>query len=94
MILLLGYNKILHQGGLEIKTLINDDFLNNENPHHHHIWNSVYFYISMDFPIYLPTTQFSVRTFFFEKVWLEDTLPTYSLDICPNFRSFFYDIST
>ena len=26
---------------------------------------------------------------FFEKVWLEDTLPTYSLDISPKFRSFF-----
>ena len=45
----------------------------------------------MDFPIYLPTTQFFVQTFFLEKVWLEDTLPTYSLDICPKFRSFFWD---
>ena len=39
---------------------------------------------------YLPTYhKFFVQTFFLEKVWLEDTLPTYSLDICPKFRSFF-----
>ena len=44
----------------------------------------------MDFPIYLPTTQFFVQTFFLKKVWLEDTLPTYGLDICPKFRSFFF----
>ena len=25
-----------------------------------------------------------------EKVWLENTLPTYDLDICPKFRSFFF----
>ena len=41
----------------------------------------------MDIPIYLPTTKVFVQTFFLEKVWLEDTLPTYSLDICPKFRS-------
>ena len=28
-----------------------------------------------------------------EKVWLRNTLPTYDLDICPNFRSFFIWIS-
>ena len=44
----------------------------------------------MDIPIYLPTTKVFVQTFFLEKVWLEDTLPTYSLDICPKFRSFFF----
>ena len=43
----------------------------------------------MDLPIYLPTKKVFVQTFFLEKVWLEDTLPTYSLDICPKFRSFF-----
>ena len=37
----------------------------------------------------LPTSNFFVQTFFSEKVWLESTLPTYSLDICPKFRSFF-----
>ena len=43
----------------------------------------------MDTPIYLPTMKFLVQTFILEKVWLDDTLPTYSLDICPKFRSFF-----
>ena len=57
---------------------------------HHYIWKSPYFYISMDFSIYLPTTKVYVQTFFLEKVWLEDTLPTYSLDICLKFRSFFF----
>ena len=55
----------------------------SEHLHHHHIWKSQYFYVSMDIPIYLPTTKVFVQTFFLEKVWLEDTLPTYSLDICP-----------
>jgi len=36
----------------------------------------------------LPTSKFFVQTFFLEKVWLRNTLPTYDLDICPNFRSF------
>ena len=41
--------------------------------------------------LYLPTYHESLcpNFFFLEKVWLEDTLPTYSLDICPKFRSFF-----
>ena len=64
--------------------------LKNVNPfqttantlHHYHIWISLHFYISMD---YLPTTKVFVQTFFLEKVWLEDTLPTYILDICPKF---------
>ena len=37
-----------------------------------------------------PTTTDFVQTFFLEKVWIHNTLPTYGLDICPNFRSFFY----
>ena len=37
----------------------------------------------------LPTSKVFVQTFFFEKVWLRNTLPTYDLAICPNFRSFF-----
>ena len=41
----------------------------------------------------LPTSNFCVQTFFLEKVWLRNTLPTYDLDICPNFRSFFSDLS-
>ena len=28
-----------------------------KHPHHHRIWKSIYFYISMDFPITLPTHQ-------------------------------------
>ena len=35
--------------------------------HHHHIWKSLYFYISMDFPIYLPTTKVYVKTFCLKK---------------------------
>ena len=31
-----------------------------------------------------------VQTFLLEKGWLRNTLPTYDLDICPNFRSFFF----
>ena len=52
--------------------------------------------ISMDngHPSDLPTSKVFVQTFFFvEKVWLRNTLPTYDLDICPNFRSFFSDLS-
>ena len=41
----------------------------------------------------LPTSKFVVQTFFLEKVWLRNTLPTYDLDICPNFRSFFLGLS-
>ena len=47
--------------------------------------------ISMDIHIWPTYLQFFVQTFFSEKVWLESTLPTYSLDICPKFRSFFWD---
>ena len=36
-----------------------------------------------------PTTKDFVQTFFWEKVWIQNTLPTYGLDICPKFRSFF-----
>ena len=46
--------------------------LNNENPFQttaktssqYHIWDSPYFYISIDCPIYLPTTKFFVQIFF------------------------------
>ena len=60
-----------------------------KHPHHHYIWDSPYFYVSMDFPIYLPYHKKFVQTFFLEKVWLYNTLPTYSLDICPKFVVFF-----
>ena len=53
-----------------------------KRPNHHPIWNSVYFYISMDFT-YLPQ-RFCSNFFFEKKVWLEDILLTYSLDICQN----------
>ena len=39
---------------------------------------------------YLPTYhKFFCPNFFLEKVWLEETLPTRSVDICPKFHSFF-----
>ena len=38
---------------------------------------------------YLPQN-FSSKLFFLENVWLGNTLPTYDLDICPHFRSFFF----
>ena len=38
----------------------------------------------------LPTSNFFVQTFFLEKVWLRNTVPTYDLDVCPNFQSFFF----
>ena len=42
----------------------------------------------------VPNSNFFVQTFFMEKVWLRNTLPsTYDLDICPNFRRFFFWIS-
>ena len=44
--------------------------------------------ISMDIHIWPTYLKSFCPNFFLEKVWLEDTLPTYSLDICPNFRSF------
>ena len=44
----------------------------------HFLWNT----------LYLPQI-FLSKLFLEEKVWLEDTLPTYSLDICPNFCNFF-----
>ena len=79
--------------------------LNNENPFQTtaktsssspYLEFTIYFYKSMDFTIYLylPTTKFFVQTFLVEKVWLEDTLPTYSLDICLKFRSYIRHIQT
>ena len=56
-----------------------------KHPRHYHIWDSPYFYASTDYP----TTKKFVQTIFVEKVCLQNTLPTYSLDICPKFRSFF-----
>ena len=38
----------------------------------------------------LPTSKFFVQTIFLKKVWFRNSLPTYDLDIYPNFRIFFY----
>ena len=42
---------------LSLIMTLNDENPEPNHPHHHHIWNSLFFYISMDFPIYLPTTK-------------------------------------
>ena len=52
-----------------------------KHPRHYHIWDSPYFF--------LPYHKKNCPNFFLEKVWLQNTLPTYSLDICPKFHSFF-----
>ena len=44
-------------------------------------------------PISYPTTKDFVQTFFWGKVWIQNTLPTYTLDICPNFRNIFRALS-
>ena len=41
----------------------------------------------------LPTSNFFVKTFFLENVWLRNTLPTHDLDICSDFHNFFSDLS-
>ena len=41
----------------------------------------------------LPTSEIVVQIFILEKVWLRNTIPTYDLDICPNFLSFFGSFS-
>ena len=61
-----------------------------KHPHQHYIWDSPYFYVVWISASTYPTTKDFVQTFFLEKVWIQNTLPTYGLDICPKFRSFFY----
>ena len=46
-----------------------------KHPNHHHIWNSLYFYISMDFPIYIPTTKVLAKLFFGKS--MAEEYPTY-----------------
>ena len=59
-----------------------------KDPYHPHSLDFAYFY--MNVPISdLPTLRIHVQTFFLEKVWLRNILPTYNLRICPKFRSFF-----
>ena len=69
-----------------------------KHPHHHHIWSSVYFYIlyytillyKFGLP-YLPSYQKKFcANFFLKKLWLQNTLPINSLDICPNIHSIFF----
>ena len=60
-----------------------------KHPHQHYIWDSPYFYVVWISASTYPTTKDFVQTFFWEKVWIQNTLPTYGLDICPKFRSFF-----
>ena len=53
-------------------------------------WNFAYFYkYGHQYLTYLPQF-FLSKLFFRKKVWLGNTLPTYGLDICPNFCSFFW----
>ena len=53
-------------------------------------WNFAYFYkYGHQYLTYLPQF-FLSKLFFRKKVWLGNTLPTYGLDICPNFCSFFF----
>ena len=47
-----------------------------KHPRHHHIWDSPYFYASMDFPIYLPYHKKICPNFFFGKS-LAPKYPTY-----------------
>ena len=62
-----------------IKYDLNNEILFKPQPkhhHHHYIWKSLYFYISMDFPIYLPTKKVFVKKIFFGKS-MAGGYPTY-----------------
>ena len=53
-------------------------------------WNFAYFYkYGHQYLTYLPQN-FLSKLFLEKKVWLRDTLPTYGLDICPNFCGIFF----
>ena len=55
-----------------------------------YFWDFAYFYeYGHQYLTYLPQKILS-KPFFRKKVWLRNTLPTYGLDICPNFCSFFF----
>ena len=66
----------------------------SKHPHHHNIWTPVYFYISMEFPIYLPTEIFFVQTLFFWKkyAWRIPYLTTVWTYVL-NFIGFFMELS-
>ena len=73
-----------------MKDLLRDDLEYKEIPSK----PKLYFRFNILFCVWtsisdLPTLKIFVQTFFLAKVWLKNTLPTYSLDICPNFHSFF-----
>ena len=57
-----------------------------KDPYHHNIWDYAYGHQLSD----LPALKIVVQTFFLEKVWLKNTLPTNISDICPKFRSFYF----
>ena len=57
------------------------------------IFEILHTFISMDIHIWPTYPETFCPNFFLAKVWLKNTLPTYSLDICPNFCSFFWDPS-
>ena len=52
-----------------------------KHPHQHYIWDSPYFYVVWISASTYPTTKDFVQTFFWEKVWIQNTLPTYGLDM-------------
>ena len=53
------------------------------------IFRILHTFIGMDINIWPTYHENFCPNFFLTKVWLKNTLPTDSLDICPNFRSFF-----
>ena len=61
-----------------------------KDSYNHHIWDFAYFYkYGHQYLTYLPQN-FLSTLLFRKKVWLRNTLPTYGLDICPNFYGIFF----
>ena len=44
------------------------------------IYGIMYTFISLDINIWLPTLKIYVQTFHWEKLWVQNALPSYSLD--------------
>ena len=79
-----------HQGHISMKELLRNDL--KSVPNSRKIYEILHTLIGMDTSISdQPTLKFFVQTFFLAKVGLKNTLPTYSLGICPNFCKFFLD---
>ena len=57
-----------------------------KNPYNLHIWSLYNFIGGYQYLTCLPKKD--CPNFFLAKVWLKNTLPTYNLDICPNFPLF------